>query len=244
MIEKEDRIVEASLDESMSSPDNSFSHISETPFSQQITDGMVRSKGGRSVKNRILSKKGICNRSSVKIHGMKTRKDKSLLPQVAEEIGNRNMGATSGKGRWNLDDEITKIIEKGVALGFINIRKSVKRNGPESAIVEHGKSESWNLSDEVAKVIETGIALGIDFNGHPTMDCSKASESSLVEGGAELPFGPWLRAIGPEKLGGQRGRRSGSQTVNQRRLLQGMKSQPEKSIEEKGFSVTKTMLNH
>ncbi|KAK0598187.1 hypothetical protein LWI29_032371 [Acer saccharum] len=135
----------------MSSPDNSFSHISETSFSQQIIDGMVRSKGGRSVKNRILSKKGICNRSSVKIHRMKTRKDKSLLPQVAEEIGNRNMGATLGKGRWNLDDEITKVIEKGVALGFINIRKSMKRNGPESAIVEHGKSESWNLSDEVAK---------------------------------------------------------------------------------------------
>ncbi|TXG69355.1 hypothetical protein EZV62_004290 [Acer yangbiense] len=38
--------------------------------------------------------------------------------------------------------------------------------------------------------------------GHPTMDCSKASESSLVEGGAELPFGPWLRAIKLEKLGG------------------------------------------
>ena len=77
---------------------------------------------------------------------------------MREEIGKGNKGVTSVKRNWNLEVEISKVIEKGVALGFLNIRNSKKSKESAAAIVDSNKSGSWNLSAEVAKVIETRIA--------------------------------------------------------------------------------------
>ncbi|KAK1569289.1 hypothetical protein Q3G72_035032 [Acer saccharum] len=77
--EEENRSVEASLEESFSSPGNSSSYIFETPFSQQGPNRLGHSQVGRTDMKRFLTKKVMSCRSSVKSHGMKTQKDKSLL---------------------------------------------------------------------------------------------------------------------------------------------------------------------
>ena len=59
---------------------------------------------------------------------------------------------------------MTKVIEKGVALGLLNKRKSITRTGVVTAQATSNMLGSWKLSNEVIKVIETGFALGIDFN--------------------------------------------------------------------------------
>ncbi|KAK4856541.1 hypothetical protein QYF36_018547 [Acer negundo] len=68
--------------------------------------------------------------------------------QIEEEVG-----VTM---KWNLEKELTKVIENGVALEVnFNSEKYTELSG------EIGQ---WNLEEEVAKVIETGKALGFDFN--------------------------------------------------------------------------------
>ncbi|KAK2634788.1 hypothetical protein Ddye_029580 [Dipteronia dyeriana] len=58
-------------------------------------------------------------------------------------------------------EEITKFIEKGVALGLdFRSRKPVDEEGPLNQV----SMGEWNLDEEVAKVMETGVALGFDFN--------------------------------------------------------------------------------
>lgn len=87
---------------------------------------------------------------STKSHRMKTRNSKEVEQgtdfqiSIDEEVGNT--------ARWNLAEELTKVIEKGVSLG-------INFNAESS-----GEAGQWNLEDEVAKVIETGKALGFDFN--------------------------------------------------------------------------------
>ncbi|KAK0596443.1 hypothetical protein LWI29_015734 [Acer saccharum] len=82
---------------------------------------------------------------------------------------------------WNLEEEITKVIEKGVALGHIVNSKIIDRekgganshNFQEAATTGSRDGQntgvlsadsSWNLDEEVTKVIEVGAALGVDFN--------------------------------------------------------------------------------
>ena len=93
---------------------------------------------------------------------MKTQTDKGSLPLIAGEFEKGSKGVNSAKGRWNLEEEITKVIEKCVVLGFLNHWKSFDRGGAASIQV---MKSLWKLSNEVAKVIETSFALGIDFKG-------------------------------------------------------------------------------
>ncbi|KAK2641448.1 hypothetical protein Ddye_023211 [Dipteronia dyeriana] len=74
---------------------------------------------------------------SSKIHGMKIRKDMNY------------------NDKWNLEVEITKVVEKGVELGY-------DFNKEQKTLIT---KESWNLEEEISKVIETGSTLGFDFNG-------------------------------------------------------------------------------
>ncbi|KAI9178653.1 hypothetical protein LWI28_029259 [Acer negundo] len=67
--------------------------------------------------------------------------------------------------RWNLEDEVAKVVEKGVALGYFN---GPKASGGLDSIPSGSlgqKNGSWCLSLKVAKVTETGITLGFDFHG-------------------------------------------------------------------------------
>ncbi|KAK3199334.1 hypothetical protein Dsin_022749 [Dipteronia sinensis] len=79
-----------------------------------------------------------------KMHGMQTRRDKS-----------RDTVVSTNNEKWNLEVEITKVVEKGVELG-------VDFNSKSKTVWKTGK---WNLEDEIFKVLETGKALGFDFHG-------------------------------------------------------------------------------
>ncbi|KAK0597523.1 hypothetical protein LWI29_026183 [Acer saccharum] len=78
------------------------------------------------------------------------------------------------KVKWNIENEIAKVIEKGVELG-INLKVRKQRISSDCEVV--GSEEfwklGWDLDDEVAKVLEIGAALGFDFKG-------KESEISQV----------------------------------------------------------------
>ncbi|KAK3189252.1 hypothetical protein Dsin_028813 [Dipteronia sinensis] len=86
-------------------------------------------------------------------HGMKTRHKADLSPEDIPKDGNMTTGANLGLENWNLEDEITKIVEDATKAG-----KNL--NGPQSK----DNRVTWNLEAEVANVIETGVALGLDFN--------------------------------------------------------------------------------
>ncbi|KAK1568644.1 hypothetical protein Q3G72_027057 [Acer saccharum] len=112
--------------------------------------GPIGSNQGRARKSK--SGRGL----DAKIHSMKARKSKPMQP-----------GISGGKRKcrkviWNLDKEISNIIQKGVELGVnFNLRASCssEEDGGKS------KGDKWRFEEEVAKVIETGAALGVDFSG-------------------------------------------------------------------------------
>ncbi|KAK3199675.1 hypothetical protein Dsin_023090 [Dipteronia sinensis] len=99
-----------------------------------------------------------------KVHRMKTRKD-ATVNSVIVQSSDRTEGYKSNVfERWNLEIEVTKIIEKGVELGHIIPTSATG----DRKITREGSREqtgSWNLSQEVAKVIEMGLALGFDYDG-------------------------------------------------------------------------------
>ncbi|KAI9200332.1 hypothetical protein LWI28_006139 [Acer negundo] len=82
----------------------------------QITeDAIPLGKAAKFRKNCNL-KKLIKPSSSIKRNEMNTCKDKSLLAQGVGEFGDVNSRMLLSKGRWNLEKEMTKVIEKWVAL--------------------------------------------------------------------------------------------------------------------------------
>ncbi|KAK1576183.1 hypothetical protein Q3G72_011618 [Acer saccharum] len=103
--------------------------------------------------------------SSFKRHGMVTRKDRSLEHNASGTASERCPKKILAKGRWNLKDEVTKVIEKGVALGVINVKAGGNGGEVRSVGSNEEKLVNGNLSEEVAKVMEVGVALGFDFNG-------------------------------------------------------------------------------
>ncbi|KAK1551224.1 hypothetical protein Q3G72_032272 [Acer saccharum] len=104
-------------------------------------------------------------------------------PNKTTEKGNRFMKdiivksrQQSNKSYWNLEEEIAKVIEKGVSLGYV-FKSNEKDRDKEHIVMQEdhynsrsnqGESQenSWNFDNEVAKVIEVGVALGFDFNGN------------------------------------------------------------------------------
>ncbi|KAI9198958.1 hypothetical protein LWI28_025070 [Acer negundo] len=96
---------------------------------------------------------------------MKTRKDVCSNTQELGESMNGVIAVSSRKYKWNLEAEMSKVIEKGVELWLLkSSRTEVGRKGVGKDDVGGGTT-SWNISQEVVKVIEIGIALGFDFNG-------------------------------------------------------------------------------
>ncbi|KAK4840691.1 hypothetical protein QYF36_015822 [Acer negundo] len=128
-----------------------------------------RIQSGKLKSLAVKKPRGKYNSSSVKIHPMITRGLK----------GNIDKGFKSKTRRvtWNLEEEITKVIEKRTAIGLYSddvvlysddvVPKAVNGGLLESKM---GKEitvggNSWNTEEEVAKVVQTGAALGLDYNG-------------------------------------------------------------------------------
>ncbi|KAK3199477.1 hypothetical protein Dsin_022892 [Dipteronia sinensis] len=143
---------------------NSFTHVSETQCQLLTVDEASSMKKAELGKKVNMKKSGKIT-SNFKSHGMKTRNDRVLDSQVSSEEARRNIDVSLSKGRWNLEVEIAKVIEKGVALGFIN--GSIAQKNSEVGINDEKrkKSVSWSFSEEVANVIKARVALGFYFNG-------------------------------------------------------------------------------
>ncbi|KAK3205564.1 hypothetical protein Dsin_019610 [Dipteronia sinensis] len=162
---------------SFSSVENSLSHVSETLnlggdiLSENQTLGgdniVVCSDGKVRDRTRKFSsiRKVIKPCSSVKCHGMKTRKDRRSIAAGFDDIRGGISGPNSVRGRWNLEVELTKAVEKGVAMGYFKVPSSINDRGAGIAGSRESADGGWSFSNEVAKVIEMGVALGLDFKG-------------------------------------------------------------------------------
>ena len=83
--------------------------------------------------------------------------------------------------------ELTKVLEKGVALGYLNFNKNVNKGGADAKGSNENLKESWSLSNEVAKVIETGVALGFNFNGKVEMAAAEILRREKEDEARVLP---------------------------------------------------------
>ncbi|KAI9161381.1 hypothetical protein LWI28_016829 [Acer negundo] len=95
--------------------------------------------------------------------------------KLKSKPGGDNSGNTRKEGwvDWNLEEEIAKVIEKGVALGLdLKSRGSIIRKtnqqqkGPAVSNTSQANNVIWDLEEEIAKLMETRVALGFDFNGN------------------------------------------------------------------------------
>ncbi|KAI9166259.1 hypothetical protein LWI28_029071 [Acer negundo] len=166
---------EVSSEVSLSSFDNSVSHVSETQQLEGVNlvaSGIVNSYG--RLKN-VSSKKVSKPTTYVKRHGMKTRKDRRLISQGLEDLRKGISSSYLGKGCRNLDVELSKVIEKGVELGFLKFPNSGDKGGVDNEERDDNLAVAWSLSEEVAKVIETGVALRFDFSGRMDKNAAEIS---------------------------------------------------------------------
>ncbi|KAK0596423.1 hypothetical protein LWI29_015550 [Acer saccharum] len=70
------------------------------------------------------------------------------------------------KIKWNLENEIAKAIERGVARGIdFKKRKPRSLSGSDNAEVGGKQNPEREFEEEVTKILETGAALGFDFIG-------------------------------------------------------------------------------
>ncbi|KAK0603910.1 hypothetical protein LWI29_010034 [Acer saccharum] len=86
-----------------------------------------------------------------KSHHMRTRNSRDPEPEAVQDAGvEEEEGVTV---RWNLGDEMAKVIEKRVALGInFNAEKDSDEQGEDSI----NPREQWNLEEKVTRIIETG----------------------------------------------------------------------------------------
>ncbi|KAK0597222.1 hypothetical protein LWI29_023148 [Acer saccharum] len=123
--------------------------------------------------------------SVVKTHGMRTRLNRSKEPKQSnqEEPSIEIVDIVGKHLLWSLEEEITKVIETGVAIGAIKNRQTWKKNDQAekaTTVVDfEGNNLMWCLDEEISKVIETGVALGLDFGRNEiTRSTSSGSENN------------------------------------------------------------------
>ncbi|KAK0602936.1 hypothetical protein LWI29_038397 [Acer saccharum] len=141
--------------ESTSSPsDDGACLTSESPEMHQVLEkNMGLYKG---------SAKKMVDRDGGQIRG----KDLAAVPSAVDLEGEGRK--TSGnpkkqrKVRWSLEEEITKVIERGVALGYVFNPKD--KEGSQNSERINREMRSGSFEEEITKVIEVGTALGFDFN--------------------------------------------------------------------------------
>ncbi|KAI9164721.1 hypothetical protein LWI28_000779 [Acer negundo] len=115
----------------------SISHVLDTQESLYPTGELtIGRKKALKIGDKVIS--------SCKSHGMITRRDRLRNMLGGETDDRQDLKQGVFKMRWNMTEEVSKVIEKGVELGIINGGDDGKEK----------KSDNWSLSEEVAKVIE------------------------------------------------------------------------------------------
>ncbi|KAK3221733.1 hypothetical protein Dsin_008758 [Dipteronia sinensis] len=105
-------------DETLSSSGNTLSHVSETQ--NQLLVGKENAQQGKtSFELGKSRKKEVKTAGTNKSHGMKTRKDKEKDLQDSREL-ECEMFSGPPSEIWNLEVEVAKVVEKGIALGLIS----------------------------------------------------------------------------------------------------------------------------
>ncbi|KAK3205604.1 hypothetical protein Dsin_019650 [Dipteronia sinensis] len=159
---------------SFSSVENSLSHVSETLnlggdiLSENQTlggDNMVVCSDGK-VRDRTRKfssiRKVIKPCSSVKCHGMKIRKDRRSIAAGFDDIRDGISGSNSVRGRWNLEVELTKAVEKGVAMGYFKVPSSILRcfmKAHANNCKSNGKVIK-DLEEDLARIESNAVAYG------------------------------------------------------------------------------------
>ncbi|KAK2634027.1 hypothetical protein Ddye_028819 [Dipteronia dyeriana] len=127
---------------------------------------LAKLKGGNIVIDLGNEEKKVVKKiSSMKRQCMKFSKTRSSIPQDVGRIRSGSPGTRGLKKRWNLEEEVAKIVEKGKVLGYFNDSYPGMENMKDSIVGVAFKTGSWSLSEEVAKVIEIEVAFGFDFDG-------------------------------------------------------------------------------
>ncbi|KAK1582650.1 hypothetical protein Q3G72_016985 [Acer saccharum] len=97
---------------------NRVSHVLTTQYSNftgEVSSKACYLESGKR-RSMVNSRK---NSTSLKHHGMVTHNDRSNGLHVPGSVSRSEICLSQGKGRWNLEEEVVKVIEKGVALGII-----------------------------------------------------------------------------------------------------------------------------
>ncbi|KAK1563242.1 hypothetical protein Q3G72_024650 [Acer saccharum] len=128
----------------------SVSHVSETLSLQQNSEKASQLCVGMKVMKNSYLKKAAKPSSSVKSHGMKTRKDNYKLVQSGGDGGTETIWKNSSKGRRILEEEASKVSDQRGEPG--STERAVVIGGDGSNNVGNG-----NIGEEVAKVIEIGL---------------------------------------------------------------------------------------
>ncbi|KAK0601586.1 hypothetical protein LWI29_025578 [Acer saccharum] len=130
---------------------NQVSHVLTTQYSNftgEVSSKACYLESGKR-RSMVNSRK---NSSSLKHHGMVTHNDRSNGLHVPGSVSRSEICLSQGKGRWNLEEEVVKVIEKGVALGVIVDQEENKGCGKTMSDERKKKCVRWSLSEEVAKI--------------------------------------------------------------------------------------------
>ncbi|KAK1592366.1 hypothetical protein Q3G72_023744 [Acer saccharum] len=106
-------------EENCSSTDNQVSHVSATQYSNLVgeeTSKVCNQEIGKR-RNTAYGRKTL---NSIKRHDMITRKDRINEENILGSMGCSDSIRSRGRGRWKLEEEVAKVIEKGLDLGVIN----------------------------------------------------------------------------------------------------------------------------
>ncbi|KAK0583563.1 hypothetical protein LWI29_038223 [Acer saccharum] len=149
------------LEARISSPDISVSHISETQFQNMLSEV----EEPESTDMRLQSKKQL-RKNAYKSRVVRSQSMKHCRrSQMKGKNGSGRSRVSVLRKRWNLEEEVSKVIEKGKSLGYFNLSNSGKDGGGISAGGRMVNSGAWSLSEEVAKILETGKVMRFDYNG-------------------------------------------------------------------------------
>ncbi|KAK3221696.1 hypothetical protein Dsin_008721 [Dipteronia sinensis] len=178
---KKNQNQEALSEDQNSSSGNSVSQILETPHQQTDMVKENRIMSTDKERKKIPSKRTTKSCSSLKSHSMKTRKDMSQLARGVQEIIKEVSEPSCSRGRWNLEAEMAKVLEKGAALGYFKQPFHEQNSGTGTSVDGQLMVGKRILSEEVVKVIEIGTALGLDFHGQEDLVAEEINRKEKEE---------------------------------------------------------------
>ncbi|KAI9185837.1 hypothetical protein LWI28_011181 [Acer negundo] len=156
----------------MNGEDNSLANTKGLNGDNRHSEG-VKDKADLILSKSLKVSKGIS--SSLKRHGMKTRSEVATNCSVKKVAGRVRKNE-----RRSVEDEMAKVIDRGIELGHINM--DMAGEGRRVVISKsRNQEDGWSLSIEVAKVIEMGVTLGLDFNNNEGFDIQTTAAKKKFE---------------------------------------------------------------